>query len=55
METIFGFPDTSISGADCERKSVTNEVAVDQRNDNADPMDEGDCDLSIQKIQGSVR
>ena len=42
MKAIFGFPDTAVAGADCEGKTITDEVAVDKGESNSDPVYEGD-------------
>jgi hypothetical protein len=40
MQTIFRLPNASVARADCKGKSVADEVAVDQSNYDANPVNE---------------
>lgn len=45
METVLWLPDTTVTGGDPERESVTNKVTIEQSKAVADPVDERDCSI----------
>lgn len=42
MEAVFWFPDSGITGADIEWQTVGDEMAVEQGEEDADPVREGE-------------
>lgn len=42
VQSILGVPLAAVAGADVQRKSVVDEVAVDLRNQHREPLDEGE-------------
>ena len=42
VETVLRLPGTPVTCTDGERESITNKLAIDEGNSNADPVSEGD-------------
>lgn len=44
METVLGLPHALVAGHEPQRDAVTEQLAVKQADDEADPVDKGNCD-----------